>query len=145
MQKIKLYFDGKINEVPTNVASFKLKNIFIDKLEKISTNALSSKLMKLVADGELENGFTETEMIQKAIEKKLVDVSEFLESAEKINTKDKIYRELAVELIDTKQLTTKQKEIFSDDADSDFWLSQDVNEIEDAVNSFRTSFKLQTF
>lgn len=140
---MKLSFNGSIKEAKLNTASHRIKNIFIDKLSDISETARTEKLFGL-----MKSGMNEDEA-NKAVQEGLADgtlsFSDLVDTAENIKKRDKVYRELAFELVNQNQLTTKEREIFNDDVDSEFWLEQDYTEIKDTVDYFRTVFGLQNF
>lgn len=143
IETMKLNFNGKPIECKFVTKSHKIKGIFIEKLKDTFESVKTEKLFQVLKDNNVD--ITDKDIDFEMEGKKLVfagklDISDLLATPESIEKKDRIYRELAAVIVDTKQLTTANQEIFSNDPDSEFWLEQDLTVFEPCVDYFRTVF-----
>lgn len=120
-------------EIPLRVPSRKVKNAIKDYLEEISEidNSIFESLRRIYSEDELANNDLD-KLIQKGFVNGKINPSMIDETR-----KDELYVLVLKEILDVKGLTTERKTIFAQDIESDFWLSQSLEEVYDTVHQFR--------
>jgi hypothetical protein len=147
---MKLYYiDKEKNEKTFDVMSKviitpRLKLAFIDKFRELKEDSLILKNIELAKKLQMK---IEGENQVKYDTVNIGDMLEYSQlqkqvpESDVIQNNDKIYIELLKIIIDEKSLNPEFRVFIQQDVDSDFWQSQDINEVISEVSSFRNNLK----
>lgn len=140
---MKLVFNEAEIEVGVKTPSLKVKRAFLEHYSKISAIEKQGKLQTYIFSQKNEDGELSEANIQDLIAKGLKNgdfaVNDVLsiETADNMLTDDCTKIEAVKAILQTKHLTTDQKDLFNEPASGEFWSEQSLEEVNTTLNSFR--------